>query len=694
MRYLFIAWILLPWMGMTQGKPGTSDRNSLGMKMVSIPAGSYRMGDLTGDPDEAPVRDVRISRSYRLAATEVTNAQYEQFRPEHRLLRGMHHTSYRDDDPVVFVSWQDAVDFCRWLSVKEGRSYRLPTEAEWEYACRAGTATRYHTGDTLPAEYLAYNVRGGEGGYWVASPDPTKPAPDLKVDRNTPNAWGLYGMHGNVEEWCADWYGRYPNRAATDPAGPRSGEFRVTRSGSHTSEYEVHVDHADPMRSLHRYYLSSADRMAAMPDDRNWLIGFRVAEGPAATAFHAPEPQLPRHQRQVSQTRRQQTLTGTGTSYFSDPVPFIIVDSLSARAMSFFWHNHQPSITALPNGDLLAIWYNTLRESGRELKILAARKRFGKEAWDTASVFIDIPDRNEHGTVVWSNGRDSLFHFFGLTAANTWQQLALVMRYSLDNGATWSAPRFIDPKRRFQNQVIASMIRGSDGVLRFTADATPASWGGSVVWMSADGGRSWTKPADGRPTPVFREGDSGAWIAGIHAPIAEPEPGRLLAFGRGDDIEGTMPMSVSTDGGLTWTYNRSSFPAIGSGQRATMQRMPDGTIIFASFARHMTCMDDSGRERNVSGLYAALSTDGGRSFPHIRPLTNGDGQTKMLDAWGWQHAFAWTDSTAEPKGYLASTVDLEGRFRLLSSGNEYAFNAAWVLQRKGCRLTIPKPLGR
>ncbi|MFN7280005.1 MAG: formylglycine-generating enzyme family protein, partial [bacterium] len=77
---------------MTQGKPGTSDRNSLRMKMVSIPAGSFRMGDHTGDPDEAPVRDVRISRPYRLSATEVTNAQYEQFRPEHRLLRGMHHT--------------------------------------------------------------------------------------------------------------------------------------------------------------------------------------------------------------------------------------------------------------------------------------------------------------------------------------------------------------------------------------------------------------------------------------------------------------------------------------------------------------------------------------------------------------------------------------------------------------------------
>ena len=687
MKYVLIAWFLLPCWVSAQEKAGVAYRNSLGMQMVSIPAGTFNMGDASGEPDEAPVRKINISKPFRLSSTEVTNAQYEQFRPEHRLLRGMHHTAYRDDDPVVFVSWQDAVDFCRWLSKKEGKTYRLPSEAEWEYACRGGTQTRYYTGDTLPVAYLSYNHRGDAGGYWVPSPDPAKPAPDLTVDRNAPNSWGLFGMHGNVEEWCADWYGRYPNMSVADPAGPRSGLYRVTRSGSHTSEYEVHVDHADPMRRLHSYYLSSAGRMAAMPDDRNWIIGFRVAEGPAPAAFHTPDATVPRHQMNVKQTLRSKALAVTATPYFSAPVPFIVVDSLTIARLNFFWHNHQPSVTALPNGDLLAIWYNTLRESGRELKILASRRRYGNSHWDTASLFIDIPDRNEHGTVVWSNGRDSLFHFFGLTAANTWHQLALVMRYSLDNGATWSTPRFIDPQRRFQNQVIASMIRGSDGVLRFAADATPSSWGGTVMWTSADGGRDWTKPADGRPAPVFREGGSGAWIAGIHAPITEPEPGRLLAFGRGDDIGGTMPMSVSTDGGLTWTYNRSSFPAIGSGQRATMQRMPDGSIIFASFARRIQCRDAEGRERIVSGLYAALSTDGGRTFPHIRPLTNGDGQTKMIDAWGWQHTFNWTDSSAEPKGYLASTVDGDGNFRLLSSGNEYGLNAAWIKEAgKGCML--------
>jgi formylglycine-generating enzyme required for sulfatase activity len=691
MKTLLAVLLLIPAAHFAQQHQPAAYRNSLGMRMVQIPSGTFRMGDVGGDPDELPVRNIRITSSFRMSATEVTNAQYERFKPEHRLIRGMQHTSYRDDDPVVFVSWQDAVDFCKWLSKKEGKNYRLPTEAEWEYAARAGTTTRYSTGDTLPSSYLVSNHRGDGGGFWLPSPDPTKPAPLLTVDRNPANLWGLYGMHGNVEEWCADWYGRYPVAAAMDPAGPVNGDYRVTRSGSHTSEYEVHVDHADPMRRMHRYYLSSAGRMAAMPDDRNWIIGFRVAEGHAPTAFHQPASSIPRHQRQVSKTVRSKALTVTATPYFSDPVPFIIVDSQSVSDLSFFWHNHQPSVTALPNGDLLAVWYNTLRESGRELKILASRKRYGSRNWDTASLFIDIPDRNEHGTVVWSNGRDSLFHFFGLAAANTWDELALVMRYSLDNGATWSVPRFIDPKRRFQNQVIASMMRGADGVIRLTADATPESWGGTVIWTSADGGRSWTKPAEGRPTPVFREGGSGAWIAGIHAPITEPEPGRLLAFGRGDNIEGTMPMSISVDGGHTWTYHRSPFPAIGSGQRATMQRMPDGSIVFASFAKRISCPDGVGKERMVSGAYAALSTDGGRSFPHIRPLTNGQGQTKIIDAWGWQHSFNWTDSTAEPKGYLASTVDMKGDFILLTSGNEYKFNPAWIREQgKGCRLLPEK----
>ena len=138
-------------MGMLGVCPGFSYAQSL-VETVEIPAGTFYMGSVGEgeDLDEAPVHRVTISHAFRMGKTEVTNAQFEQFCPEHKALRGKNGVSVNDDDAVVNVTYQDAVDFCNWLSEKEGKPYRLPTEAEWEYACRAGTYTDYYTGDYLP----------------------------------------------------------------------------------------------------------------------------------------------------------------------------------------------------------------------------------------------------------------------------------------------------------------------------------------------------------------------------------------------------------------------------------------------------------------------------------------------------------------------------------------------------------------
>ncbi|MHC4062184.1 MAG: formylglycine-generating enzyme family protein [Planctomycetota bacterium] len=111
-----------------------------------------------GDFDEEPAHKVKITRPFYMGAFEVTNKQYEMFDPSHRGLRGKNGFSWADDEAVIFVSWNDARAFCEWLSKKEGRTYRLPTEAEWEYACRAGTTTHFWTGDSLP-EAFHKNVR-------------------------------------------------------------------------------------------------------------------------------------------------------------------------------------------------------------------------------------------------------------------------------------------------------------------------------------------------------------------------------------------------------------------------------------------------------------------------------------------------------------------------------------------------------
>jgi len=239
------------------------------MRFVRIEAGEFEMGvgktplplELTshrgtqaeGDFDEKPNHIVQITKPFYMGIYEVTNLQYELFDPEHKKLRGKEGLSIENDEAVINVNWYEADAFCRWLSDKEGLPYRLPTEAEWEYACRAGTTTPFYTGDSLPEKFHKNANMTGVPKYV-----------SLQVGKTPPNAWGLYDMHGNVEEWCYDWYGPYVERPQKDPVGYETGDFKVTRGGSHGTIL---------------YYLRSANRMGTVPEDKHWLIGFRVVIG-------------------------------------------------------------------------------------------------------------------------------------------------------------------------------------------------------------------------------------------------------------------------------------------------------------------------------------------------------------------------------------------------------------------------------
>lgn len=642
----------------TRGSGQELVANSLGMNMVRIEPGSFRMGSEDGDWDERPAREVTISQPFLMSTTEVTNAQYEQFDPQHKQLRGKLGISREDDEAAVFVSWYDAVDFCRWLSEKEGKTYRLPTEAEWEYACRAGTTTAFHTGAALP-EAFHKNV----GISWFPSRQSDKDVVPLHVGRTPANPWGLYDMHGNVEEWCLDWYGPYEATAQTDPVGRARGDFRVTRGGSHSTTLE---------------FLRSVNRAGTLPDARTWLTGFRVVQGemPATKPLPACGPPLnARDVRQEVPADLSQDLD-PAKPYFVGPRQYV-KPPRPEDCPVFSRHNHCPAIAACPNGDLLAIWYTCQTEPGRELGIVASRLPYGESEWQVASDFWDAPDRNDHASALWVNEQGTLYHFNGLGAAGTWGSLAAILRTSDDNGATWSPARIIRPEFGQRHMPIESVIRSREGAILVPCDAVTGGSGGSAVLVSRDEGQTWSDPGEGRPAPDFSAGATGAWIAGIHAGFVQLTDGRLMAFGRGNDIDGRMPMSVSGDLGENWTYSASPFPPIGGGQRLVVLRLREGPILFCSFGREVRFVDAAGNEQVGSGLFAALSTDEGQSW-EIKRLVTDDGPPRALDGGGNTGRFTMSALSAEPRGYLSICQAANGVIHLISSKQHYAFNLAWL----------------
>jgi formylglycine-generating enzyme required for sulfatase activity len=203
--------------------------NSIGMKLVLIPKGKFTMGSPQSEEsrrDDETQHEVTISKDYYLGVYEVTQAQYEKVVGKNpSLYQGAIVGNENTDLPVENVSWDDAVEFCKKLSnlpeeKKAGRVYRLPTEAQWEYACRAGSKSAYSFGESSKS-------LGDYAWFDGNSNNQTHPIGQKKA-----NAWGLYDTHGNVWEWCSDWYGDYPKGAVSDPVGPREGSYRVLRGGS------------------------------------------------------------------------------------------------------------------------------------------------------------------------------------------------------------------------------------------------------------------------------------------------------------------------------------------------------------------------------------------------------------------------------------------------------------------------------
>ena len=551
----------------TEGEKYT---NSTGMRMIRIKPGTFLMGSLNptppeklqgpkhlpnGDWDEKPVHNVTISKPFYISETEITIEQFQKFRPDYE--------DHRQFTPFAStVSWHDATAFCQWLSKEEGKTYRLPTEAEWEYACRAGTRTLFSSGDNPP--------KHGER-----------------------NAWGLVNMHTGAPEWCLDWHGMYPDDDQVDPVGPERGIARVVRGGG--------------LQQDSPYYSRSANRGGALPEYSE-SIGFRVVQGPMPqtrpVAYEAPFVQQCVKQSAENVPRGPEADKPYFRKRYLLPIPPENVPAQAIQAAglhpAFLGHNHSPAMEICPNGDILAIYYTSVGEYSPDVALIAARLRFGSEEWEIPSLLLDFPDVNDHAPLLW-NDNGTLRLFWG---GPGFKGVPFRWCSSGDSGATWDTirfPTFTSAIGDHSPQPINTAFRDSDGTVYVSSDG---KGGTSLLWVSQDNGETWL--------------DTGGRTGGRHTTFVPLKDGSILGMGgKNTDIDGFMPKSTSRDGGRTWEISKTPFPALGANQRPSVLRLASGRLFFASDFQHFQGNQPKGITE--LGAFVALSDDEGETW-HIKKL--------------------------------------------------------------------------
>ena len=574
--------------------PPAGNSNSIGIAMVRIAPGSFQMGvdstplpkslttgangvtyDRTsadGDYDETPVHKVTLTHAFWMSATEVTAEQFRKFRPTYAA-----NPYYAPD--ANGVSWNDAVAFCRWLSEKEGKPYRLPTEAEWEFAARAGTHTPFSSG--------------------VAPPPP-----------ETANAWGLKNMHTGVAEWVLDWHGLYPRDAQTDPVGPAAGFVKVVRGGG-LDYKQSKTDGGKHLPAEMPYYARSANRAGVAPvfASPDSPIGFRIVQ--AEMPSTAPLPYAaPFFQTAVKQDTPDLKIGPDPTQPYFHTRP--IFPNLGGRDMrTVGWKigfapglgvaYHNSAVQMCNNGDLIAAYYNTPKyEDDPDQTVMTMRLRYGAEDWDMPEPWPDFPDAADAAPVFW-NDRGKMWFFFGsprLLGGPPFQFMT-----STDNGATWSAIAFPNMKGevgKFTPQPINSVVRAKDGTIYLPVDAAGST---SVLFASRDDGRTWY--------------DTGGRTAGRHTTLVLGKDGSLIGYGgKNSEIDGFMPKVVSRDGGKTYEKSKTAFRPLGSGQRPSLIRLASGRLFFVA-----DLFDKKKLGPNGAGALVALSDDDGATWT-TRQLPN------------------------------------------------------------------------
>lgn len=665
-RFVFFCMLLVTGLT-TSGQVNTQLResesakyvNSIGIEMVRISAGKFLMGSsqptdpkklgqfemLTdGDYDERPIHTVTISHPFYVSETEITAAQYEKFRMDYQ-------QAGRFPPYVTGVSWNDAMAFCRWLSEKEHREYRLPTEAEWEYIARAGGSGMFGDGNTLPQSGKA-------------------------------NAFGVKNMNTDALEWIADWYGPYSPEPQTDPVGPASGLARVVRGGGIMGPRGegTHLE----LNGIAPYYRRSANRASVAPEYHGLhMIGFRIVEGP--TPATTPSPVQPHLWSQfVKQTAIPVTAGPNASQPWFHVRPILSVPPDNALPESIrgagldpgiLGHIHAPGAVVCPNGDVLYIAFASPTPETEYLPntlLIATRLRFGTDEWELPEIFYDFADVNDQTALLWNdNGILQLFSG-GVGLAGVpfrWQS-------SNDSGASWSKisfPLLDGPVGGFSPQPITSAFRTADGTMYVSSDAVG---GHSLLWASRDKGKTWY--------------DTGGRTAGRHSAFVVLKDESILAIGGKDtDIEGYMPAVISHDGGKSWgTPFKTPFPALSSNQRPTLIRLADGNLFFASDWQNHKGKQPAGITEH--GVLVALSRDDGKTW-HIKGLPH----ALPHEAGLYRNRANWSDYQNDygTIGYAVATQGPNGLIHLISTMTqpslEFEMNEAWIMSDGEQQASIP-----
>lgn len=603
--------------------------------MTPIPAGAFTMGaedtalpaavvdglgvmstrPAHGDYDESPAHKVTIAHGFLIATHLVTIRQFQEFDPSYKGVAAY-------PDYAAGISYDQAVKFCAWLTRKTGKPYRLPTEAEWEYAERAGTQTPFFTGN-MP------------------------PSPDEK------NAWGVT-IGAGTPEWVADWYGPYEADAQTDPTGPQHGYFRVVRGGG----LDFRKSKPDEMYpAMAPYFMRSANRASMAPsyESKDGNIGFRVVQAPApvenpSSGFHyffwADVKQTPVDIANGPDAARPfYRVHELFPNLDGKSMPDVGWRAGLARGLGINYHNS--AIQVLANGDVVAAYYNTSnKEDDPDQTVMVMRRRAGAEDWDMPEPWPDFADAACAAPVFW-NDHGHLWLFFGFPRLIGAPPFAYTT--SNDNGATWTPiafPQFTAPIGRYISQPINSIVRAKDGTIYIPTDSTgrDADGNGSIsaVWATHDDGKTWY--------------DTGGRTAGRHTTIVMARNGDILGFGgKNSAIDGRMPLATSADGGKTWVKSKTPFDPLASGERPSVIRLASGRLFFVADY-------NPNHEKHIhkDGAYVALSDDDGKTWKQKR-----------------------LPSDILTVGYVTATEGPDGVIHIATSKNtvnyEIELNEAWVL---------------